>query len=450
MARTCLTVILAAGEGTRMRSSLPKVLHKVAGLPMVCHVVRAAEAAGGEEHAVVVGRQAQEVEKAVRKLTDRVSFHEQKERLGTAHAVLAAREAIAKGHDDLIVLFADTPLTDPQALVGIRAELAAGAAVAVLGFRTKDPTGYGRLIEEDGQLVAIREHRDASEAERAITFCNGGIMAIDGRMALDMLDAIGNDNSKGEYYLTDIVAVARAKGRKVVAIEAGEESMLGVNNRAELAAIEAIWQQRKRREMMLAGVTLLDPASVHFSHDTVIGEDTVVEPNVFFGPGVSVGRDAVVHAFCHFADTTIGDECHVGPFARMRGNARMAAGGHVGNFVEFKNVEFGEGAKASHLTYLGDASIGAKANIGAGTITCNYDGVAKHQTTIEAGAFIGSNSALVAPVTIGEGAYVASGSVITDSVPAGAMAVARGRQAVKEGYAATIRERAKAAKEGKR
>jgi bifunctional UDP-N-acetylglucosamine pyrophosphorylase/glucosamine-1-phosphate N-acetyltransferase len=413
---------------------------------MVCHVVKAAEEAGGEAHAVVVGREAAKVEDAVRKVARRVSFHEQKERHGTAHAVLAAREAIAEGFDDLLVLFADTPLTSAQSLMSMRAALAGGADVAVLGFRTTDPAGYGRLVMQDGALVAIREEKDASETERRIDFCNGGIMAINGRKALSLVESIGNNNAKREYYLTDIVEIARSRGLQVVALEANEEDLLGVNTRAELARVESIWQQRKRREMMLAGVTLIDPASVHFSHDTQIGADTVVEPNVFFGPGVTVGGHAVIHAFCHFADTQIGEECHVGPFARMRGNARMAQGGHVGNFVEFKNVEFGAGAKASHLSYLGDASIGERANIGAGTITCNYDGVNKSRTQIGKDAFIGSNSSLVAPVTIGDGAYVASGSVITESVPPDAMAVARGRQATKEGYSRKIREKALARK----
>lgn len=432
-----------------MRSALPKVLHAVAGLPLVCHAVRAAEAAGGEAHAVVIGREAGKVEAAVRAVTGNVSFHEQTRRLGTGHAVLAARDAIAAGYDDLIVLFADTPLTRPSTLRQMRELLAAGADVAVLGFRTPDPSGYGRLVMEAGELVAIREDKDASAAERAIDFCNGGIMAINGTIVLDLLGAIGNSNAKGEYYLTDIVEIARGRGLKVVAHEAPEEEILGVNTRVELARVEAIWQARRRTELMLAGVTMLAPESVHLSHDTAIGPDTLLEPNVFFAPGVTIGSGVTIHAFTHLADTTIADNCHVGPFARMRGNAQVGEGAHIGNFVEFKNVEFGKGAKASHLTYLGDASVGAKANIGAGTITCNYDGVNKHRTQIGAGAFIGSNSALVAPVSVGEGAYVASGSVIVEDVPADAMAVARGRQANKPGHAKTIRERALAAKAAK-
>jgi bifunctional UDP-N-acetylglucosamine pyrophosphorylase/glucosamine-1-phosphate N-acetyltransferase len=302
---------------------------------------------------------------------------------------------------------------------------------------------------ENGRLLAIREDRDASQEERAITFCNGGIMAINGAKALELLSAIGNANAKGEYYLTDIVEIARARGLSVVAHEAPEEEVLGVNTRVELARVEAIWQARRRTELMLAGVTMIAPGTVHVSHDTQIGADTVLEPDVWLGTGVSIGSGVTIHAFTHLQDTTIGDGCHVGPFARMRGNARLEEGGHVGNFVEFKNVAFGKGAKASHLTYLGDAVVGAKANIGAGTITCNYDGVNKHVTQIGAGAFIGSNSALVAPVSIGDGAYVGSGSVIVEDVPSDAMAVARGRQATKPGYAKTIRERALAAKAAK-
>jgi bifunctional UDP-N-acetylglucosamine pyrophosphorylase / glucosamine-1-phosphate N-acetyltransferase len=429
-----------------MRSALPKVLHEVAGLPMVCHAVRTAEAAGGDAHAVVVGREAQKVEAAVRAVTGAVSFHEQTQRLGTGHAVLSAREAIARGHDDLLVLFADTPLTRPQTLIKLRALLADGADVAVLGFRTPDPAGYGRLVVDNGQLAAIREERDASEAERAITFCNGGIMAINGHRALELLSSIGNANAKGEYYLTDVVEIARSRGLTVVAHEAPEEEVLGVNTRVELARVESIWQARRRTELMLAGVTMLAPESVYVSHDTQIGTDTILEPSVWLGTGVSIGSGVTIHSFTHLKDTSIADNCHIGPFARMRGNARLEEGAHIGNFVELKNVAFGEGAKASHLTYLGDATVGAKANIGAGTITCNYDGVNKHRTLIGAGAFIGSNSALVAPVSIGEGAYIGSGSVIVEDVPADAMAVARGRQANKPGYAGTIRQRALAAK----
>ncbi|GIL00384.1 MAG: bifunctional protein GlmU [Alphaproteobacteria bacterium] len=446
MARSCLTIVLAAGEGTRMRSRLPKVLHPVAGLAMVTHVLRAAAHAGASAQAVVTGPDGAAVVAAVREDAPDAACFVQQERLGTAHAVLAARQAIAHGHDDILVLFADTPLTRRATLQRMRAALADGADVVALGFRAADPTGYGRLIETDGRLVAIREHGDCSEAERAITFCNGGIMALAGRHALSLLDAVGNANAKGEYYLTDIVAIASGRGLKVVAVEAPEEETIGVNTRAELARAEAIWQARRRREAMEAGVTLTAPETVFFSHDTEIGGDCVVEPNVFFGPGVVLDEDVRVRSFCHLEGCRIGPRTTVGPFARIRPGTRMAPGSRVGNFCELKNAEVEAGAKINHLTYIGDARVGAAANIGAGTITCNYDGVNKHHTDIGAGAFIGSNSALVAPVTIGDGAYVASGSVITEDVPAEAMAVARGRQANKPGYARAIRARGLASK----
>ncbi|MCB1459797.1 MAG: bifunctional UDP-N-acetylglucosamine diphosphorylase/glucosamine-1-phosphate N-acetyltransferase GlmU [Nitratireductor sp.] len=447
MARTCLTIILAAGEGTRMRSQLPKVLHPVAGLPMVCHVIRTASAAGGDAFAVVTGNRSQEVQAAVSAITDKVSFYEQRERLGTAHAVLAAREALERGYDDILVLFGDTPLTRPETLKRMRRGLELGAEVAVLGFHAEDPTGYGRLIERDGELVAIREHREADSEELRINFCNGGIMAFAGRNAAEMLDAIGNANSKGEYYLTDLVEVARERKLKVVAMEAGEDEILGVNNRAELARAEAIWQVRRRSELMADGVSMRAPETVFLNEDTAIGADCMIEPNVVFGPGVVIGEGVTIRAFSHLEGCRIETGAIVGPFARIRPGTELGQNVHVGNFCELKNAKVSSGAKVNHLSYVGDATIGAGSNIGAGTITCNYDGVGKYLTEIGSNAFVGSNSSLVAPVRIGDGAYVASGSVITEAVPDGSMAVARGRQANKEGYAALIRERAKARKE---
>jgi len=448
MARSCLTIVLAAGEGTRMRSSKPKVLHEIAGLPMVAHVVAAAADAGSQALAVVTGPGAAEVDAVVASVAPQARLFTQWERLGTAHAVLAARDAIADGHDDILVVFADTPLVRQQTLQRLRAALAEGAGVAVLGFRTADPTGYGRLIEKGGELVAIREHRDATEAERAIAFCNGGIMAFGGDRALAMLDAIGNANARGEYYLTDIVEIARGRGMRVVALEAAEEEIFGVNTRAELARVEAVWQKRRRHEAMLSGVTMIAPETVHLSHDTVLGADCEIEPNVFFGPGVKLAARAHVRAFSHLEGCEIGEGVSVGPFARIRPGTRMATGSRVGNFCELKNADVEAGAKINHLTYVGDARVGAGANIGAGTITCNYDGVAKHHTDIGANAFIGSNSSLIAPVSIGDGAYVGSGSVVTQDVPPGALAVARSRQANKEGYASAIRLRGLKAKQG--
>ncbi|RST86477.1 bifunctional UDP-N-acetylglucosamine diphosphorylase/glucosamine-1-phosphate N-acetyltransferase GlmU [Aquibium carbonis] len=446
-ARSCLSVILAAGEGTRMKSALPKVLHAVAGLPLVCHVIDAAAAAGSSALAVVVGHGADEVRKAVQARAPGADVYLQAQRLGTAHAVLAAREALARGHDDVLVMFGDTPLIESQALASAREKLAEGAAVAVIGFRTDHPSGYGRLIEKDGALVAIREERECSNEERRITFCNGGLMAIAGEHALSLLDAVGNDNAKGEYYLTDIVEIARGRGLPVVATEAPFENVLGINNRAELAEAEAIWQARRRRATMLSGVTLMAPETVHFSHDTVIGADTIVEPNVVFGPKVAVAGNARIRAFSHLEGATVGEACEVGPFARLRPGARLAEKAKVGNFCEVKEADIQAGAKINHLTYIGDATVGADANIGAGTITCNYNGYTKDRTEIGAGAFIGSNSSLVAPVRVGERAYVASGSVVTADVPDDALAFGRARQEVKPGRAPILRGLYKAEKE---
>jgi bifunctional UDP-N-acetylglucosamine pyrophosphorylase/glucosamine-1-phosphate N-acetyltransferase len=415
---------------------------------MVVHVMRAARAAGGDV-ALVAGHGSEAVEAAVGKYLPAVETFVQDKRLGTAHAVLAARSAIARGYDDLLVVFGDTPLLQVDALAAARTRLAAGAHVVVMGFRTGDPHGYGRLIERNGRLVAIREERDCSDEERRISFCNGGLMAFSGKYALELLDAVGNANAKGEYYMTDAVEIASGRGLEVVAVEVAYDNVLGINTRAELAEAEAIWQQRRRREMMLAGVTLVDPATVHFSHDTEIGQDTVVEPNVWFGPGVKVGEGVAIHAYSHLEGAQIARGASVGPFARLRPGANLAEKSKVGNFCEVKQAEIGPGAKVNHLTYIGDASIGAKANIGAGTITCNYDGFSKFRTEIGAGAFIGSNSALVAPVRIGDGAYVSTGSVITHDVPDDALAFGRARQVTKEGRGKRLRERLAAEKAAK-
>ncbi len=439
--RTCLSVILAAGDGTRMKSNRSKVLHEVAGLPMAAHVARATRQSGSAATALVVGRDADAVRAAVGPFAPDAETFEQTERLGTAHAVLTAREAIARGYDDVLVVFGDTPLVDAADLAAARARLADGAQVVVMGFRTETPAGYGRLIEQDGKLLAIREERDASAAEKAIDFCNGGLMAIAGCHVLELLEAVGNDNAKGEFYLTDIVAIAHDKGLKVVAYEVSSQSVLGINNRAELAEAEAIWQARRRREMMIAGVTLIAPETVHLSWDTNIAPETVIEPNVFFGPGVTVAGPARIRAYSHLEGATVAAGAEVGPFARLRPGADLREKSKVGNFCEVKKAVIDTGAKVNHLTYIGDAEVGAGANIGAGTITCNYDGHSKHLTTIGPGAFIGSNAALVAPVTIGEGAYVASGSVITNDVPGDALAIARGHQSNKPGMAKRLRER---------
>ncbi len=446
MTRTCLAVILAAGESTRMKSSMSKVLHPVGGRPMIAHVVESLVNAGISSVALVVGRDAEPVTSAAKRGDIEISAFLQTQRLGTGHAVLAAKEAIAKGFDDILVVFGDTPLITAAPLMAARQALAEGNDVVVIGFQTADPTGYGRLIVENGELLAIREQKDASEEERRITYCNGGLMAINGDKVLELLGKIGNTNVKGEYYLTDIVEIVRAGGGKAIAVEAPEAELMGCNNRAELALIEAVWQKRRRHELMVSGVSMIAPETVFLAFDTQIGQDVMIEPNVVFGPGVTVESGAVVHAFSHLEGAHVGAGATVGPYARLRPGANLGRDAKVGNFCEVKKAEIGAGAKVNHLTYIGDAFVGEKTNIGAGTITCNYDGVNKHITRIGANAFIGSNSSLVAPVSVGDGALVASGSVVTEDVPADAVAFGRARQEIKPGRATILRERYQAEK----
>jgi bifunctional UDP-N-acetylglucosamine pyrophosphorylase/glucosamine-1-phosphate N-acetyltransferase len=438
--RTCLAIVLAAGEGTRMRSSLPKVLHAIGGRPLIAHVLSAAVEAGGAGIAVVVGPGREDVAAEARKLAPQAQVFEQRERLGTAHAVLAARSAIEQGADDILVMFADTPLVRPETLRLLRDALAKGAGVAVLGFTPKDPGGYGRLVMQGDELVGIREEKDASPAERAIGFCNGGLMALAGTHALTILDRIGNTNAKGEYYLTDAVAIARDMGLKAVAIETEEDDVRGINTKAQLAETEAVLQGRLRAAAMEAGVTLVAPETVFLSSDTKLGKDVTIEPNVVFGPGVTVEDGAVIRSFSHLEGAHVGKGARVGPFARLRPGADLGADVHIGNFVEVKQATIEAGAKANHLAYIGDARVGEGANVGAGVITCNYDGTDKHRTDIGKGAFIGTNSSLVAPVTIGDRAYIGSGSVVTKDVPADALALERSEQVIKEGWAARLRE----------
>ncbi|MDJ1156885.1 bifunctional UDP-N-acetylglucosamine diphosphorylase/glucosamine-1-phosphate N-acetyltransferase GlmU [Chelatococcus sp. SYSU_G07232] len=439
--RRCLAIVLAAGEGTRMKSARPKVLHEIAGRSMLGHVLAAVTEAGAEDVAVIVGPDRDDVAREAARLAVKAEIFVQTERLGTAHAVLAARAALERGADDVIVAFGDTPLMRPATFQRLRESLAQGAAVAVLGFETREPTGYGRLVIEGGILAAIREEKDASEAERAITLCNAGLMALAGRHALAILDRIGNANAKGEYYLTDSVQVARDLGLSAVALVAEEEEVQGVNDRQQLAGAEAAMQARLRGAAMRNGATLVAPETVFFTHDTRLGRDVVVEPNVVFGPGVVVEDGAVIHSFSYLEGARVGAGALIGPFARLRPGADLAAKVRIGNFVEVKNSTLGVGTKVNHLTYVGDATVGAGTNVGAGTITCNYDGFRKHKTVIGAGAFIGSNSSLVAPVTIGDGAYVGSGTVVTGDVPADALAVARTRQVNKEGWAKAFRDK---------
>jgi len=424
-----------------MRSARPKVLHVIAGRSLLAHVLDAVSQAGGTMTAVVVGLGADAVAAEAKRILPNAEIFVQGERRGTAHAVLAAKTALARAPDDVLVIFGDTPLIRPQTLTRIREALANGAAVVVLGFRPKNPAGYGRLVVESGELVAIREDVDASPAERAIELCNGGLMAFAGSTALAILERIGNDNRKREYYLTDAVAVARAMGLKATVIETEEDDVRGINTNTQLAETGAVLQQRLRNAAMEEGATLMAPETVFLSSDTKFGREVVVEPFVVFGPGVTVDDNAVIRSFSHLERAHVGKGASVGPYARLRPGARLQEDVHVGNFVEIKAALIETGAKANHLSYIGDATVGAGANVGAGTITCNYDGVAKHRTEIGKNAFIGSNSALVAPVKIGDGAYVGSGSVITHDVPPDALAVARGRQVVKEGWTRRLRER---------
>ncbi|MEO8668892.1 MAG: bifunctional UDP-N-acetylglucosamine diphosphorylase/glucosamine-1-phosphate N-acetyltransferase GlmU, partial [Bauldia sp.] len=398
--RSCLAIVLAAGEGTRMRSAMPKVMHRIGGLPMLGHVLATAARAGADRMAVVVGPGADAVRGFVAGAAPSATVHEQTERLGTAHAVLAARQALAAGADDVLVLYGDTPLVRMETLTQMRAALATGADVVAVGFRTPVPAGYGRFVMDGTQLVAIREEKDATPAERDIDFCNAGLMAFSGGVA-GLLEKIGNDNAKGEFYLTDLVEVANRDRKKVVALEADPAGLGGVNDRAQLAHAEGIFQEVQREEAMASGATLIAPDTVHFSFDTKIGRDVTIEPNVFFGPGVEIADNVTIRAFSHLEGARVASGAVIGPYARLRPGAVIGEKARIGNFVEIKNAVIAEGAKVNHLTYIGDAHVGAGANVGAGTITCNYDGVDKHRTEIGEGAFIGSNSALVAPVTIG-------------------------------------------------
>jgi bifunctional UDP-N-acetylglucosamine pyrophosphorylase/glucosamine-1-phosphate N-acetyltransferase len=439
-ARSSLTVVLAAGEGTRMRSSVPKVLHPVAGQPMLIHVLQAAPNGSDAGLAVVVGPGHEAVEQAVRRIRPEAATFVQRDRLGTAHAVLAAREAIAPGADDLLVVFGDTPLISAETFERLRAPLKNGAALAVLGFRAADPTGYGRFLMEGDRLVAIREHADASPEERKITLCNAGVMAFDGRKALEIVDKIGNANSKGEYYLVDAVSIVRNLGLEAVVIETSEDEVRGINDKAQLAEAESVMQARLRKAALDAGVTLIAPETVFLAADTTFGKDVTIEPFVVIGPGVSIADGAVIHSFSHIVQSSIGKNALVGPYARLRPGTSLGDGAKIGNFVETKAAILEAGVKVNHLSYIGDTHVGARTNIGAGTITCNYDGFSKHKTTIGTGAFIGTNSSLVAPVKIGNGAYIGSGSVITKDVPDDALAVERSPQNNREGGAARFRE----------
>jgi bifunctional UDP-N-acetylglucosamine pyrophosphorylase/glucosamine-1-phosphate N-acetyltransferase len=364
----------------------------------------------------------------------------QHERLGTAHAVLAARDVIAQGAADLLIAFGDTPLLSAETFARLRAPLRNGAALAVLGFRAADPTGYGRLLVEGDRLVAIREQADASADERKVTLCNAGVMAFDGRRALEIIDRIGNANSKHEYYLTDAVAIVRDLGLEAVVIETSEDEVRGINTKTQLAEAEQVMQARLRRAALEAGVTMIAPDTVYLATDTTFGRDVTIEPFVVIGPGVSIADGAVIHSFSHIVQSAVGRNASIGPYARLRPGTSLGDGVKIGNFVETKAARLEDGVKVNHLSYIGDAHVGGQSNIGAGTITCNYDGFGKHKTEIGRGAFVGTNSSLVAPVKIGNGAYIGSGSVITRDVPDDAMAIERNQQTNREGGAARYRE----------
>jgi len=451
MSASDAAVILAAGLGTRMKSALPKVLHRVGGLPMVRHVIAATEPLGLVRTVVVVGPDMDAVAGAVAPHPVAV----QGERLGTAHAVQAAREALGNDVDGtVLILYGDTPLIRTATLERMRAARRDGAAVVVLGFRPADPNGYGRLVlDGGGRLERIVEDRDASPAEKKIDLCNSGVMAVDGARLFDLLGRVGNDNAKGEYYLTDIVALARGDGGDCAVIEAPADELMGVDSRAGLAQAETVFQAQMRAEAMENGATLQDPETVWFSFDTVLGRDVIVEPNVVFGPGVTVGDGVRINGFCHLTGVTLESNAEVGPFARFRPGAVVGKGARVGNFVEMKNAVLGEGAKANHLSYIGDTDVGAGTNIGAGTITCNYDGFNKHRTVIGKSAFIGSNTALVAPVRVGDGAVIGAGSTIVRDIADDALSIARGAQVDMPGRAKSLREKLaaeKAAKAGRK
>ena len=437
--RTCLAIVLAAGEGTRMLSPRPKVLHQIGGQSMLAHVLDALRAAGQTRTAVVVGPEHTQVADEARRVLPDAEVFIQSERRGTAHAVLAAKTAIACGIDDVLVVFGDSPLILPATLGKLRAALVDGASVVVLGFRPHDPTGYGRLVSTGGELVAIREQADANESERAIALCNGGLMALAGKQALAILSAIGSDNRKHEFYLTDAVSVARKMGLRASAIEVTEDEVRGINTKAQLAEAEAVLQTRLRTAALEAGVTMVAPETVFLSADTKFGKDVIVEPYVVFKPGVVVEDGAIVRSFSYLDSSRVGKAATLGPFARLRPGADIGEDVHIGNFVEIKQSRIEAGAKINHVTYVGDTTVGEGSNVGAGTIVCNYDGASKHRTEIGKGAFIGSNSSLVAPVKIGDGAYIAAGSVITRDVPADSLALGRARQVVKEGAVKRLR-----------
>ena len=438
-------VILAAGQGTRMNSDLPKVLHEVAGAPLLVHAMKAGAALAPDRTVIVAGHGADAVKKAALAYDENVEIAIQSEQKGTAHAVAQAAPLLEGHAGDTIVLYGDTPFISTETLERM-AEARASHDVVVLGFNAAEPARYGRLVMDGDSLERIVEFKDADKATRAITLCNSGVIAAQSATLFKLIDAVGNNNASGEYYLTDIVALAQAQGLSATAVLCDEAETLGINSRVELAAAEAAFQARARAEALDEGITLIAPDSVHFSHDTVIGRDSVIEQNVVFGPGVTIESGARIRAFSHLEGCHVSRGAVVGPYARLRPGTELAEDTRVGNFVEIKNAIVDEGAKINHLSYIGDAHLGAGTNVGAGTITCNYDGVMKHHTEIGRNVFIGSNTMLVAPVTVGDDAMTGSGSVITRDVAEGALAIARNAQGEKPGMARKVFEILKAKK----
>ncbi|VDC31719.1 bifunctional UDP-N-acetylglucosamine diphosphorylase/glucosamine-1-phosphate N-acetyltransferase GlmU [Pseudogemmobacter humi] len=441
-------IILAAGQGTRMNSDLPKVLHKVAAAPLLHHAMAAGAALSPDRTVVVAGHGADEVAASARAFDPEVTVVIQAEQNGTGHAVDQARDALADAPGEAIVLYGDTPFIRPETLEAML-EARARHAVVVLGFKAADPGRYGRLIMEGDSLARIVEYKDATDEERAVTLCNSGVICASSRELFSLIAQIGNDNASGEYYLTDVVEIARRNGLSAGVVICPEAETLGVNTRAQLAGAEAAFQARARTDALDNGVTLTAPETVFFALDTVVGRDAVIGPHVLFGPGVTIESGAEIRGFCHLEGCHVSRGADVGPFARLRPGAELAEDVHVGNFVEIKNAILDEGVKVGHLTYIGDAEIGEHTNIGAGTVTCNYDGVMKHRTKIGKRAFIGSDTMLVAPVTVGDGALTGSGSVITQDVPAGALALARAGQVNKPGLAIRLFEKLRAIKAAK-
>jgi bifunctional UDP-N-acetylglucosamine pyrophosphorylase/glucosamine-1-phosphate N-acetyltransferase len=440
--RRFAVVILAAGQGTRMRSDTHKVLHPIASRPLLLHLLDRVDALGADRRVVVVGKGREQVEAAIAGRDATLAI--QAEQKGTGHAVQQAAGALAGYDGPVLILYGDTPFVEAETLRRMldRLDGENGPGVVVLASCPPDPLKYGRIILGEGDRIArMVEYKDATEEEREVRLCNSGMMAVRARDLFRWLAEVGNDNAAGEYYLPDVVNIAAAEGRDAVVIEGDPYETAGVNSRAELAHLELEWQRRRRERVLDEGATLIDPESVWFAYDTRLGRDVTVEPHVVFGPGVQVADGATIHAFSHIEGATIGLKASIGPFARIRPGTRLGDRARVGNFVELKKAEVGEGAKVNHLSYVGDASVGARANIGAGTITCNYDGFGKYRTEIGAGAFIGSNTALVAPVRIGDGAIVGAGSVITDDVEADSLAVERSEQRGIAGWAKRFRER---------